>query len=492
MTDDYLSNCKQVPPNHPFVVFHRQWWGGKELQMQRVTAGEQNFMITPSFALDGGLLKEKVRVGTTESVQLYVRDQYEDLYKFLQQTKRGAVVLGSPGIGKSVFNVYALARRLEEKQTTFYVTAHERCFIFDEKGVFELEDTNKVSLSDIKGSPWCLHDSTPRGVEPKKYFQSFFLVFTPNEARYDSILKFGFGLWYMNPWYPEELCAYFKQPLREDVYYISGPYLRDYRLCCEGLDNQWQEERIQSALRRIKEIATWDRANRSQTDPNVITHRLFALHSDDHSISGCQYTFRSEWVKKRFFETLSELKLEEAQTLFRILDQSGTTGGFIFELMQENNRKYSDPSLPAHTFKVKERKIVRYHTLHDMSFDGFNVPARAASNNPFFDAVVFEREEPDIVVWVFQVTVSTEQKTGSNQGYALLEQIREMTQQEIGSGKVAFRYVLVQPEEKFYRGPVSWQFPLDPSPKCKYDCAESNEEKHTLIPGEVYVQCLTI
>ncbi|KAK7442040.1 hypothetical protein VKT23_016317 [Stygiomarasmius scandens] len=224
------------------------------------------------------------------TISIYVRKEYQLLCSHLQSCDQpGVVVLGSPGIGKSVFNIYALARHLPE---AIYVTSTSDPaeqtipFIFNAAGVRPLDLYEKdLGLFGFPPHTWCLYDSTPRGVQPNsKLVEETFLVFTvaPDTSRYDGVLKQGFDTWYMNPWDFDEITAFLKtqhQVADKDVYNVTGGYIRDYRLAQRNQDSQdIVKTNIDAAVVTVASAARHPRIVNQQPSPLGIGHQLFALY----------------------------------------------------------------------------------------------------------------------------------------------------------------------------------------------------------------------
>ncbi|KAK7453325.1 hypothetical protein VKT23_012004 [Stygiomarasmius scandens] len=150
------------------------------------------------------------------------------------------------------------------------------------------------------------------------------------------------------------------------------------------------------------------------------------------------------------------------------------------ELMYGSARSYGVPYESTLTFHIHPRQLRTYKEMDELTFDNGDFFVPKSPNNPLFDFLVFEDQGDRVVVWVMQVTVGIQQNTGSNEGYAILEQIQREAQSRIGSGEVVFRYVLVLPHGE---GQISWQFPDDVK-------TETGEVLHKFIPGEVFIQYL--
>lgn len=99
-----------------------------------------------------------------ESNALFIRFFYNDLYTAVlgrairAEGSRGAVILGSPGIGKSAFGLYVLFRVVREGRTVIYVSGHVGSALFKHgkafaiggsvSGLPELSEPGAVYISD--------------------------------------------------------------------------------------------------------------------------------------------------------------------------------------------------------------------------------------------------------------------------------------------------------------------------------------------------------
>ncbi|PCH42349.1 hypothetical protein WOLCODRAFT_137860, partial [Wolfiporia cocos MD-104 SS10] len=73
----------------------------------------------------------------------------------------GAIVIGSPGIGKSVFLIYVLALRLLARLTTILQLDNEAVYVLNDEGVFRIDPIKKEDQLHlyIPDGTWCLIDS---------------------------------------------------------------------------------------------------------------------------------------------------------------------------------------------------------------------------------------------------------------------------------------------------------------------------------------------
>ncbi|KAK7447713.1 squalene synthetase-like protein [Stygiomarasmius scandens] len=528
--------------------FRTLFWGNDTLFNDK----SSELAISPALADFCLLFRNIPKSG--EPIKIYVRKQYKELYDYLVErardiAKAGCIVIGSPGIGKSVFNLYALARRLASRKITIFTVSPvdkntpPSNYILDAEGVFRLKSPNPEDpfFPRSQDPVWRLHDSTARSTEPSQIFLSSFLVFTvsPDSSRFDSLRKvLTIPFWYMEPWKREELTdflAKYGQKFDQDVYDVSGPCIHDYMKCmeAEGL-KQFQLDALGAIqrlnLRQVIHVVQ-NLADNELTTHAELSHRVFVCYRRDSVVRDSYLTVKSRWIHAEFLKLRPKLELKEAENLFVSLNRSGALAGFSFELLAktylsgnqpkaqqrmvvgdlqeleaaEGSRKYTIGQLTsADTFHPQERKVQAFHTLADMSFTDEHFYLPVSKTNLFFDAVAFEttgkprkkaKTKTRLVVWVFQFSVTKMRDTDSNLGYSLLDQIREQAEKDNMLSE--FRYVLVVPVSTL--GNVSWQLPADET----LADIEAPEKKHhgtrggiaklcKWIPGKVFVQYLHI
>ncbi|KAK7470115.1 hypothetical protein VKT23_001556 [Stygiomarasmius scandens] len=529
------TTSTNLADDHPFSIFRSRFWGNQTAFDKVVEEG--SLEIPPPLAASCRLFSG------APPYSLYLREEYELLYTHLESLyapfSRGVVVSGSPGIGKSLFNLYALARRLAAGQPTIFVQAQLKShphpkyrpvpLVFDADGVFELDFARLETNND--GSFWCLHDSTATGVIPDERLWWTFIVFTvsPDVSRYDLMLKDNHNLWYMNPWSLPEIKAFLKSRkivFNHHFFRTSGFLLRDYIVIVQSPNQEARRDQVQlnlaNACQRIKSIPEFNDAIRGLDDPRLICHRLYALWREVEPYE-CTASYRSELVKELFQEQLTTLREDEHRAVFQALGKVGITLGDIFEKLacqylaghvkhnamgpfmqfqKKKGRKFSQPHDVQHTFRIRPRSHTSYMSLDSMVVDPNVFYTPADPTNEFFDAIVFEPVQDGVVVWVFQITDTCWRTKGSNLGYRTLKQIQAIAQESIeGEGEVVFKYVLVLPHGKPEPSGASWTFPPDlvilPDKSVDKSADESMNESadesmdesadKSWIPGEAFV-----
>ncbi|EJC99491.1 uncharacterized protein FOMMEDRAFT_38242, partial [Fomitiporia mediterranea MF3/22] len=66
-----------------------------------------------------------------------IRDEYKKLDEFVaEKAPKFVLVIGQPGIGKTVYLTYCLLCRLTEKKRTVLMLNPSKCYLFQNEGVY--------------------------------------------------------------------------------------------------------------------------------------------------------------------------------------------------------------------------------------------------------------------------------------------------------------------------------------------------------------------
>ena len=144
----------------------------------------------------------------------------------------------------------------------------------------------------------------------------------------------------------------------------------------------------------------------------------------------------------------------------------------------------SNPDTTVNPFSRAREKSYAFFSAHPRALDLEVDPKKPlvayfwklmAPNNPLFDAFIIEFETSDrtlhAIVWILQMTLSTNHGGGSSEGYQLIDLIKtkamSMSRSPLKVGKVTVKYVLVSPTAgewklpktnwKLYKGDVYYQ-----------------------------------
>ncbi|KAF9497813.1 hypothetical protein BDN71DRAFT_1444215 [Pleurotus eryngii] len=232
----------KLPAHNPLSLLAAKWWGKSP---EDVASG-----TTITLTSSGKEIQWETTFLDTDG-RIFIRQEYEDLYKRLQicdsSRTDGRVISGSPGIGKSVFLLYALVMRLREKKTTVYFSVFQRLFLFFANEVFEVPSQDFEIYEHLSNflppyRIWSLVDTAAEGGSPPLAITMpdvFFTVHTasPNRHHYGEwTSQHGGVMLIMNPWSIEELYAglrlhnRFHDASRVDIaqaFNDCGPCIRD-------------------------------------------------------------------------------------------------------------------------------------------------------------------------------------------------------------------------------------------------------------------------
>ncbi|KAK0463205.1 uncharacterized protein EV420DRAFT_1160619 [Desarmillaria tabescens] len=139
----------------------------------------------------------------------------------LESRLAGFMILGHPGIGKTIFLYYILLLRLQAKQPTILVTRPNSVTLFLEQGVFSVAIEHFTIISKlIPASAWCLVDSSDelKAPPPFSIIQSSFFIVQVTSARYSRIAwrkrTMDVHQYYMKPFTLSELIVGRNRKLR--------------------------------------------------------------------------------------------------------------------------------------------------------------------------------------------------------------------------------------------------------------------------------------
>ncbi|KAF5392687.1 hypothetical protein D9757_000983 [Collybiopsis confluens] len=231
----YRTFTKRLDTTSAFSALYHQFWG-RPFQIPSDRILTLNGLGAEDLSIDFGYEL------TSSPCLLYVREEYEKAYsnlmKLQEDRNRGVILTGSPGIGKSIFNLYALAKRFSEKNTTIFYRSDRDFYIFDSDGVFRVRGHMDMVARDLIPQnnclPWCLYDSLERKEHDSLFINGSFLIFTtsPHVHRYKEWKKQrGIPRWWMNVWDYNELEQGLKLHsilLDSGTFVQYGPCFRDH------------------------------------------------------------------------------------------------------------------------------------------------------------------------------------------------------------------------------------------------------------------------
>jgi hypothetical protein len=162
--------------------------------------------LKPNHLEAGNMLAVPRKVfGTAFSNGLYIRREYWELYGIIQhvlasdKSRDRVLVLGSPGIGKSVFGVFLLLLFMVEKKDVAFHALLERVIYY-----FTWSDTNGYEISNSpragKSYEGLFDGSELEGKFVAPYFLHVYLFASPRTTNYNNFVKEGCFQVIMNPW----------------------------------------------------------------------------------------------------------------------------------------------------------------------------------------------------------------------------------------------------------------------------------------------------
>ncbi|KAK7461908.1 hypothetical protein VKT23_008339 [Stygiomarasmius scandens] len=522
--DDFTTTLDH---DDPFQLMHKHFWCKNQL------FSNSRIEFPPGSLMSCGMIVPRNNT-------IYAREEYDILWNrlLLLERRRGFIVTGSPGIGKSIFCLYALVRRLGQGRTTIFRTSSKNFYLFDQRGAFQLS----LSLSNPARNfeawrlgqdiVWCLYDTAVTDSNPESQFFTSSVCFlvqavSPNPAKTKWGKQIGAQPYYMNAWAKEELCAVFalhdenaadedKVNYTEGDYEKYGPCLRDH------LYRPLFVADAQNAIREIRDAAQLaeqiDNASKETiSNPEKTPHRIFCCIRDTDEDDGykCKVDFKTQSIMYQCFERCVELKAEQATALFdacRLCAKGSVLGGWIFERlailctsgqapgfearigifrqlgeketegkgMKKGSKAKGEGSrlfsqlLPESKSPIKTRPLRRYRGIDDIIIDD-HYYYPVSRSQPLFDTIFFDAAEDKVVVWVLQITTSHDRHSSSETGCALLAEIMKKARESTKKGQVEFNYMLVMPSNK--SSTVGWQFPPDESDKFEVNDSSSTSKR---------------
>ncbi|KAF9231549.1 hypothetical protein BU15DRAFT_55981 [Melanogaster broomeanus] len=146
---------------------------------------------------------------------MIVREEYRLAMKALEEAevyRKGAAVLGQPGIGKTFFLIYALVEHLRKARPTAFQSHPQTYFLFTEKGV-TTHSTDDAEPLKLWHGIWALSDSNLVTISPAVVFLEAPSICTiqatsPDAKRWKEWTKqYKAHRYIMDNWTSEELSA---------------------------------------------------------------------------------------------------------------------------------------------------------------------------------------------------------------------------------------------------------------------------------------------
>ncbi|KAF9508840.1 hypothetical protein BS47DRAFT_202961 [Hydnum rufescens UP504] len=291
--------------------------------------------------------------------KLMIRDEYRECYKLLETNpNHGAVVSGQPGIGKSLFLYYCLARRLSQRQpTVFHKGGPGPPHFFSERGLYRCIDMG-AWVPGVPQGTWALLDSTDTAESPPWFFfnqaSPFYIVHAafPDNRRYRSWRnQKGGGIFYMSPWsWPElwacnELQVFPSSPptaqILYDIFIKYGPSPRlvyDLAAAPTNAENYAHELQVavkKLALANVQQLMRTDGSDIVDSSIANLSHALFIVRPRDRETRhlyarDVPTAYLMELILQRIHITLSDAA-EQLYHIFRDVSETSAAAGMLFQ-----------------------------------------------------------------------------------------------------------------------------------------------------------------
>ena len=143
----------------------------------------------------------------------YIRQAYKDIYELVIK-KSSALILSTPGTGKTMFCLYLLYHLLQNNATVVVERVNFPVYVFNIEGVFRIMETANMEILSNK-SLYYLYDAATYVCRPKGIQGTRFIISSPENDHWRDIVKAGVVMYYMPIWSVnevEEVIAHHKMP----------------------------------------------------------------------------------------------------------------------------------------------------------------------------------------------------------------------------------------------------------------------------------------
>ncbi|SJL08737.1 uncharacterized protein ARMOST_12107 [Armillaria ostoyae] len=349
----------------------------------------------------------------------------------------GIVVTGQPGIGKSIFLLYALLRALQNGEELVLHFDGET-YIMTQNGPIPIDPSYLQEM--VKKPVWALIDSDRRKkVPPSPWLTKHRLVLpifatSPDKDRYDWLTRRNGVTFVMDPWTYQELLLSVRllgnTQILQNLYesrlpqavYVCGPVIRDINTFVLSELPTPITVRMDAALdfssfRDLAKLFLTYSSSCVQESHSVILMRR-RLTTDPLSGDEILLDFRSGYVAEHAWSRLWELEHDESLKYFALFGQHATlsiASGWAFENIAHRYMCQITPtrpnlppmhslvysagptftriigSTPSYFLPIHNqvRTPIFYSMASEVKLDAsaYYIPRR--TNNPLFDALFF-------------------------------------------------------------------------------------------------------
>ncbi|KAF8330992.1 hypothetical protein F5887DRAFT_895307, partial [Amanita rubescens] len=369
---------------------------------------------------------------------LLVRDEYvlayEDILKDiaekkkweLQRRRRSAtLVTGQPGIGKTLFLFYVLARRLHERSPVAFQIDRHKYALFSQHGV----TLHSTTYSFVPEGTWALSDSnTSRRCLCTAFQHPFFHVIhtsSPTSSHWKGWVKeLGARRYIMDVWSSRELQTLLTLcdlNLRKgmDLFEKYGPSPRMIIQILTGNVDLYEREVNTAAFALASKLSALP--DLDNLDFSDISSKIFTV-TPKNNLSRGEHTLTipTSFLSQTFGSAMSRQAAAQQHTFFRMLKSYPAfcgAGGCLFKVYGHN--RLSDPTrqpLEAHSpdgvYHIRApAKMIAGNTALKSMQEPFNFYWRPAEPNfEGVDAIIrFENH-----VWALQYTISKNHRAATN------------------------------------------------------------------------------
>jgi hypothetical protein len=273
---------------------------------------------------------------------IYIRPSYETVYAKLMEVlgkvhRKGVVVVGTPGIGKSMFACYLLYRlQIAYPASSFvyidFKKPNQRCMVFSPQGVRQSMEVSQ----DVTDSPQNFLIFDMGGKEPQSVPSSYLgaqviVLSSANSAHFDTFLREFKNMLVMKTWSKDEI-----DEARALMY--NGPELNDYRERYRDLGGvpRWVFDRDHSHA----ELVTQFRGEMPSADDvikllelkdftkiNIDKGARLITYEVDTDLHVTQIRWVSDRIGQRTMEILTHASERRTSDLLRQLSENPAAGG---------------------------------------------------------------------------------------------------------------------------------------------------------------------
>ena len=256
----------------------------------------------------------------TQYKSIYIRQSYRDMHELIWANKKKTitVVVGTPGIGKSVFAVYELYRALKEsKRVVFQHAVSGTTYVFQPGSVVNVSLV--PALDDIDDEATLhFYDAGTRISERMFILKAQLVVFSsPGNSQFADLRKSNARFFHMPAWSLQELKLAsqlddyntLKEETIEERFTVFGGSAR-FVLEVDATTNTENVALLETEIKRFELQQL--RFVHSEVDFGNVSHRIFHQQVDD-DYRRCKLAFASIHVQKRVFEEIEKKKKDKSR-----------------------------------------------------------------------------------------------------------------------------------------------------------------------------------